>query len=191
MKTLLIMRHAKSSWKATDLSDRERPLNKRGKKDAPRMAEVIVEKELVPQHILTSPAVRSLDTAKALAASMHFSGEIEIVDALYMAEAEVYVEELRQVSDSFERVLLIGHNPGLESLLQILSGKLESLPTCTLAHLSLPVNSWADLKMDIEGELVDLIKPADIKQKSRKVKEPTKTKEKKEKRKDKKSKSSK
>jgi phosphohistidine phosphatase len=178
MKTLLIMRHAKSSWKDPEIRDRERPLNKRGKKDAPMMGEMILEKKLAPDHILTSPAVRSIDTAKALASSMLFTGELEVVEGLYMAEVETIVEILRQVSDRFERILLIGHNPGLESLLQILSGKVESLPTCTLAALTLPINSWQDLKMDVEGELVAIFKPGDLKQKGKKEKDHPKEKEK-------------
>ncbi len=162
MKTLLLMRHAKSSWKDTELSDIDRPLAKRGKKDAPFMGAVLKEKELVPQLILSSTAVRARQTAELVTAACNFSGEIRYLDDFYLAEPAAYLRGLALVPDDLERVMVIGHNPGLEGLLQILSGRIEALPTSTIAYLSLPVDSWHDLHDDTEGELLELLIPQEL-----------------------------
>ncbi len=180
MKTLLLMRHAKSSWKDTELSDIDRPLNKRGKKDAPFMGAVLKEKELVPQLILSSTAVRARQTVELMAAACNFSGEIRYLDSFYLAEPAAYLRGLAETPDSLERVMVIGHNPGLEGLLQILSGRIEALPTGTIAFLSLPVNTWGDLHEDTEGELLELLIPheLEVEEEEKKGKEKEKGKEK-------------
>ncbi len=180
MKTLLLMRHAKSSWKDTELSDIDRPLNKRGKKDAPYMGAVLKEKELVPQLILSSTAVRARQTAELVTAACSFSGEIRYLDYFYLAEPAAYLRGLTEVPDDLERVMVIGHNPGLEGLLQILSGRIEALPTGTIAYLSLPVSSWRDLHEDTEAELLELLIPRqlEVEEEEKKGKEKEKGKEK-------------
>ncbi len=181
MKTLLLMRHAKSSWKDTELSDIDRPLNKRGKKDAPFMGAVLEEKELIPQLILSSTAVRARQTAELVTAAFNFTGEIRYLDYFYLAEPAAYLRGLAEVPDDLERVMVIGHNPGLEGLLQILSGRIEALPTSTIAYLSLPVDSWHDLHEDTEGELLELLIPRQLEEaeeEEKKAKEKEKGKEK-------------
>ncbi len=162
VKTLLLMRHAKSSWKDTELSDIDRPLNKRGKRDAPFMGAVLKEKELVPQLVLSSTAVRARQTAELVAAACNFTGDVRYLDSFYLAEPSAYLRGLADVPDDLERVMVIGHNPGLEGLLQILSGRIEALPTSTIAFLSLPVSSWRDLHDDTEGELLELMIPREL-----------------------------
>lgn len=164
MKTLILMRHAKSSWKHPELKDHERGLNKRGKKDAPRMGKLLNDNELVPQRILTSTAERSRMTVEAVAGEMQFTGEVSYLDSLYMAEPDIYLELLSLMPDDLERILVVGHNPGLEGLLQILSGRVESLSTAAVAYLSLPIRSWKDIRAHQEvGELVALWTPHDTK----------------------------
>lgn len=162
MKTLLLMRHAKSSWKHPELADAERGLAKRGKKDAPTMGELLKEKELVPELILSSTAVRARQTAEAVVEASGYPGEATYQDALYMAEPEGYLAALRALPDGLERVMVVGHNPGLEGLLQLLSRRIEALPTSTIAYLSLPVQRWADLNEQCEGELVQVLHPDDL-----------------------------
>jgi phosphohistidine phosphatase len=159
MKTLLLMRHAKSSWKEPELADHERPLNKRGMKDAPYMGEVLKEKELLPQKILASTALRVRETVKGLAESSGYGGEVEFSDALYLAEPEGYLIALQALPETLERVMIIGHNPGLEGLLQLLSGRIESLSTGSIAFISLPIQNWGELNGQIEGELVEMFEP--------------------------------
>ena len=164
MKTVILMRHAKSSWKHPELKDHERGLNKRGKKEAPQMGILLKDNELVPQRILTSTAERSRMTAQAVVEAMHYTGDVSYLDALYMAEPEIYLELLSLMPDDVERILVIGHNPGLEGLLQILSGRVESLPTSAVAYLSLPIRSWKEVRDHEEaGELVALWTPHDVK----------------------------
>ncbi len=164
MKTLLLMRHAKSSWKHPEIKDHERGLNKRGKKDAPRMSKLLTDNELIPQRILTSTAERSRQTVDAVIEATGFSGEVSYLDSLYMAEPEIYLELLSLMPDDMERILVIGHNPGLEGLLQILSGRVESLPTAAIAYLSLPIHSWKEIRAhEAPGELVALWTPRELK----------------------------
>jgi phosphohistidine phosphatase len=170
MKSLLLMRHAKSSWKQADLPDHERPLNKRGKKDVPLMGSLIKEKELVPQKIMFSSALRSVETAKMLKDTSGFTGELDCLDSFYMAEPGGYVEPLQSLPDEIECVMVIGHNPGLEGLLQILSGQILSLTAGAVAHIVLPVDHWNEVSLDCEGELVETFSPHDIEKKVKKEK---------------------
>lgn len=162
MKTVLLMRHAKSSWKDPQPSDHDRPLNKRGLNDAPRMGRILHDRELVPQCILSSSALRARQTAEAIIPTSGYKEDILYLDQLYMAEADEYISVLRELSDSIERVMVIGHNPGLEMLLQMLSGQIESLPTAVIAHLVLPIHHWSELNSDTNGELIDIWRPKEL-----------------------------
>ena len=168
MKTLLLMRHAKSSWKHHNIEDHERPLNKRGKKDAPLMGKLIRDKELLPQDILSSSALRAKSTAEALTDSSDYKGKIIFLDSLYLAEPHAYFEELTKLPDDIERVMLIGHNPGIEGVAQMLSGQVVSMPTASIVYLVLPIDHWSDLNSDTQGELVEIWRPRDLKEKSKK-----------------------
>lgn len=159
MKTLLILRHAKSSWKHPELADHERPLNKRGKKDAPYVGQVLLDRELVPQRILSSTAARARQTAEAVVETCHYSGNVDYLDSLYMAEPQAILDTLRVLPDEVERVMLIGHNPGSEALLQSLTRQIVALPTAALAHLAVPIQTWKDLTLETDCELVELILP--------------------------------
>jgi phosphohistidine phosphatase len=162
MKTLLLMRHAKSSWKDQELSDHERPLNKRGRKDAPRMGQLLCDRELIPQRILCSSALRAKQTAEALVEAAGNQAELMVLDRLYLAEADEYISVLREQPDHLERLMVIGHNPGLETLLQMLSGRIESLPTAVIAHLVLPIQHWTELSGETKGEMIEIWKPKEI-----------------------------
>ena len=161
MKNLLLMRHGKSSWKDTSLSDHERPLKKRGRKDTARIAKLLSKKDLVPQFILCSNAKRARQTAKILMDESDFGGDIEYLDSFYMAEPAIFYEKLRLLPD-VESVMIIGHNPGLETLLQLLDGNISSLPTAAVSIISLPVDSWEDIDEDTTGELIEFWRPREL-----------------------------
>jgi phosphohistidine phosphatase len=161
MKTLLLMRHAKSSWKHPELSDRDRPLNKRGEKDAPKMGKLLKHEELIPQRIISSTAERAAKTAEAVAEKVDYKEEIFYLDTLYLAEPSVIIEQLHEIPDDIKRVLVVGHNPGLEGLVQILSRKVVSLSTATIAYFKLPIESWKELSTSTEGNLKELWEPKD------------------------------
>ncbi len=162
MKTLLLMRHAKSSWKDSDLKDFDRPLNKKGKKTAPLMGHMIADQELVPDRIISSPAVRARQTVEAFVKTSGYKGEIEYSEGYYMGEPAAYIEPLTKLPDDVERVLIVGHNPGLEALLQLLTSRIESLSTGAMAYLVLPVKHWQDLNKDTQGELIQLWLPREF-----------------------------
>lgn len=162
MKTLLLMRHAKSSWKDIELADHERPLKKRGHKDTFSIAKVLKKKDLIPDYIMSSSAVRSLETAQDLAEKLDYKGELSILDTLYMAEPKTYIDSIQSVPNDVERLLVVGHNPGLESLVQILGDKIDSMPTGGLAVISLPIETWADLSLETEDELSKMWRPDEL-----------------------------
>src|SRR6185295_4521548 len=124
-KTLLIMRHAKSSWKEAELADHERPLNKRGRRDAPAMGQVLRQHRLTPDAILSSTALRARETAAAVAEVCGFGGVISFHAEFYNDAPEAYFEVLAKLPDSVEIALLVAHNPGVEEFLAELTGEDE------------------------------------------------------------------
>lgn len=159
MKTLLIMRHAKSSWKDEELADHDRPLKKSGEYDAVQMGERILKNDLTPQRILSSTAKRALKTAELAAEACHHEEKIIATGKFYAAAPCDFVEVLRQLDDDDECVMVVGHNPDLEMLLESLTGAMESLPTAAVAQVTLPIDSWAELTEDTPGKLVHLWAP--------------------------------
>ena len=159
MKTLLILRHAKSSWKHTELSDHDRPLKKRGERAAPGMGELLVEEDLVPQLIISSTAKRALKTTELVAEACQYGGEVQPEPGLYGAGPMAYIRILREVPDVYQRVMIVGHNPGLEGLLEVLTGEAVWLPTAALAHIELPIDMWAEIREYVGGKLVNLWEP--------------------------------
>jgi phosphohistidine phosphatase len=157
------MRHAKSSWKEPDVTDHERPLKKRGKDDAHRMGKLLRSKKIVPEMIISSTAQRSRETAELLAESMKFKEAIIYSDALYMAEPSDILAEIAHHATKQKTVMVIGHNPGSEALLQILTGKVESLPTASIAYVTAKIDNWKDIKNSDSLKLKNLWRPKDLK----------------------------
>jgi phosphohistidine phosphatase len=162
MKTLLLLRHAKSSWKYPDLADHDRPLNKRGKQTAPRVGQLLKDENLLPDLILSSTAARAQTTARKVTKASGYAGEIRVTRDLYEAGPEAYLTALRAVADEHNRVLVVGHNPGLEELLEQLTDETEALPTAALALIELPINRWAELSEATEGKLVRVWRPKEL-----------------------------
>ncbi len=162
MKLLSILRHAKSSWSDSSLPDHDRPLNKRGARDAPRMGDLIREKGLVPDVILGSTALRARDTALAVAAATGFPDEVCFMKSLYGAGPDAYLEALSALSDDFEHAMVVGHNPGLEELVARVVGAPHTMPTAALALVELPVESWKELDSLPQGSLRGLWRPREL-----------------------------
>jgi phosphohistidine phosphatase len=162
MKTLLLMRHAKSSWKRAGLTDWERPLNKRGKRDGPRMGELLWEEDLVPELIVSSDALRARQTAEAVADAAGYEGEVTYLADLYHGTLAEYVDALASIPDQEGVVMVIGHNPDLQDVLEMLSGQMEPMPTGAIAHLKLPIERWSELRDDTEAELLQIWRPREI-----------------------------
>jgi len=144
MKQLLIMRHAKSSWKEPDIPDHERPLKKRGLKDAATMGKVLKNKEIVLDKIISSNAVRAADTAAIVAEKCGYKKDIDFTDKLYMAECQAILDLIQSQPDKLKTILVVGHNPGMEALVQLFSKKIESLPTSAIAFFQADIKKWKD-----------------------------------------------
>jgi phosphohistidine phosphatase len=162
MKTLLILRHAKSDWGNSRLADYDRPLNERGKGDAPRMGQLLRDEELVPDLIITSSAERAQTTAELAAIASGYENEITYTRRLYHAAPDAYIELLQEMGGDHACVMVVGHNPGIAYLVELLTGADEPMPTAALAQVELPINQWTELDESTEGKLVNVWIPREL-----------------------------
>jgi phosphohistidine phosphatase len=153
MKTLFLLRHAKSSWKQPELNDHDRPLNKRGKREAPLVGKYLKEHDLIPDLILSSTARRARDTAQATAEESGYTGEIEYNKDLYLSDTACYLDILQYLPDSVNRVLVVGHNPDMDDFLTLLTDVNEHMTTAALVQVDLPISSWHELNEATDGRL--------------------------------------
>lgn len=159
MRTLLVLRHGKSSRKHADLSDHDRSLTKRGKRDAPRVGQLLQLRRLSPGAIISSTAKRARRTAEEVAQSSTFNGRVRLEPRLYLADPATILDVVQRADAEAKRVMVVGHNPGLEELVARLTGNDACLPTAALAQISLPIDRWGDLRLSTEGQLVSLWRP--------------------------------
>ena len=145
MKTLLLMRHAKSSWDQDELTDFERPLNHRGQKDAPRMGRFLKQQNLIPDLIISSTAVRAATTATIVARMSGYEKGIHLTPALYESSLQDFLGVLEQIPDEVNSVLLVSHNPMLEEVTEYFSGSYSELPTAAIVHCQGEINSWSEI----------------------------------------------
>lgn len=150
MKRLILVRHAKSSWSDADLADFDRPLNERGKKDAPRMGKRLKERSTHPDIMLTSPAVRALHTCQVIAEVLDFPlAKIKTDRDLYHASDDQLlrvISRLPETSDKEQIVMLFGHNPGLTEFAErLLNETFDNIPTCGVVSAVLQVEKWKDV----------------------------------------------
>ncbi len=147
MKTLTLVRHAKSSWKNPGLPDRMRPLNKRGRRAAPMMGRRLAEQGPPVELIVSSPAVRAAETAEAMAEEMEYPwDEIVTDDGLYEADGAEILMVIERQDDWIDHLMLIGHNPGLTELVNTLAhAGVENVPTCGVVRLVYDVEYWAQI----------------------------------------------
>jgi phosphohistidine phosphatase len=170
MKELMLWRHAKSSWTSREQEDRQRPLNRRGRRAAAAVAAWLATRKLRPDHILCSPARRTRETADVLRNTLADLPMIELDPALYLAEGEELLQRIRRAPAAAGRLMVIGHNEGIWDLARVLAQKgqpadLASLqakyPTGALAWLRLPITQWSELGQ-LDGELLHFVRPRDI-----------------------------
>ncbi len=144
MKNLILIRHAKSSWKYPELDDFDRPLNNRGKRDAPIMGEHLAQQEIMPDLILSSPAKRAIKTAGIISQKTDFPLKNIIEDEkIYAASYSTLLSIIQQIEDGYESVLLIGHNPAITQLAVFLTNHLiENIPTCGVVSVTFETTAW-------------------------------------------------
>jgi phosphohistidine phosphatase len=146
MKTLFVIRHAKSSWDDPALPDKDRPLDDRGKRDAPKMGKRLAKRDVNPDLILSSPAMRALTTAQIIARKLDYKlQDIVVDDRLYAGEMDDLLNVIQQLDDKLERVMLVGHNPELTELAYRLSSGITHMPTCAVAELTFDAKSWSNI----------------------------------------------
>lgn len=145
MKKLFIIRHAKSDWSDESLDDFDRPLNKRGLKNAPFMAKLLKKKDIKPDLILSSPAIRALSTAQIIAKKIGYKKAVFTNLDMYEAQSETLEKIINDIDDKNKIVFLIGHNPGLSGLINILSEMDEDIPTCAVVEIDFDTNSWKNI----------------------------------------------
>jgi phosphohistidine phosphatase len=160
MRRLALLRHAKSSWDNTGLSDFERPLNKRGLSDAPRMGKLMSEKGVKPGAIVSSSAVRARTTAELAGKELGIRpDEIRLTDALYLASASEMLSALDELAANDQNAILVGHNPGISSLAnRIADARIDHLPTAACFYIEAEINSWQELAGGT-GHLVFFARP--------------------------------
>lgn len=161
MKTLLLMRHAKSSWKDAALRDFDRPLNRRGLLAAPLMAAFMRRKKLRPDLILASPAERARQTAALVIEHAGLSSELRYDERIYEADAPRLLEVVSQADERADELMLVGHNPGMEDLIKALTGADELMPTAALARVELDVEKWARVRPQT-GRLAWVARPREL-----------------------------
>jgi phosphohistidine phosphatase len=156
MKQLYIIRHAKSSWGDFTLPDFERPLNERGKTDAPVMAKRLLAKKIKIDAFVSSPAKRAKKTCKLFCHEFDVKEDkIILIDNLYQAHAEMFFEIVKGLDNKYEHVAIFAHNPGITEFANRLCKKvkIDDMPTCSIFAVQTDIKHWSDLK-DAENEFL-------------------------------------
>ena len=154
-KTLYLVRHAKSSWKEAFLDDKDRPLNKRGRRSAPEMGNRMVAQGHQPDLIISSPANRAYTTAQMIAEQLGYdiSAIIQEEDLYFSGPAKMQ-DVLKAVDDRYQSVMMVGHNPAMTYLMNDLGNtSIDNMPTCAIAIIGFDIASWADLH-SVHGTLL-------------------------------------
>ena len=147
MKTLMLVRHAKSSWDHPGISDHDRPLNHRGRRDAPDMGRRLAERGLVPDRILSSTALRAHTTAQLMAEALGFDVDDIIVDErLYAASADEVLQVIGELDNEVGTAMVVGHNPETASLAHRFSRDVGEMPTCAVAVFTFDEDGWYELE---------------------------------------------
>jgi phosphohistidine phosphatase len=162
MKTLLLLRHAKSSRDDPSLRDFDRPLNDRGQDDAGLLGQYLRDQQPVVDAVITSPAQRALRTTELFLQAANISLEPALDERIYEAGLRRLLRVVSEIDPSNATVLLVGHNPGMEELVESLTGQSVRLPTAALAAIDLSIDQWHDARPR-SGKLRDLITPKELK----------------------------
>lgn len=146
MKTIFLIRHAKSSWEDYSLKDIERPLNTRGKRDAPFMSKVFQAKEGIPELLISSPALRAKTTAYIFAEQLGIpQSEVRIVKEIYEAYTTEILYIIKEIENDYNTIVLFGHNPSITDVANIFGDQyVPNVPTCGIIKISSSAESWAD-----------------------------------------------
>lgn len=161
-RRVIVLRHAKSSWK-TDAGDHDRPLNKRGQRDAPAVAARLAELGWSPERVISSDATRTRETWGLMADAFDPAPEVTFTPELYLAGPEEVANALTGLSDDVTTVMVVGHNDGWEQVVTWLSDACEAMTTCNAALLSVEADCWAEAIFLAPGwTLHDVVRPKEL-----------------------------
>lgn len=154
-RMLTLVRHAKSSWNNDGLQDFDRPLNNRGLRVAPEMGQRLAREKYNAETIISSPALRAMTTAQIIAEEIGFKVDLISLNAdIYEASLDLLVNLVTHINESFNSVMLVGHNPGFTVLANYLSNaKIDNMPTCSIAQIKFTAESWSAIS-EHSGELI-------------------------------------
>ena len=161
MRTLYLLRHAKSSWKDETLRDFDRPLKRRGRKAAEQMGQVLAEEKLKSPLVISSPAVRARETTELVLESAEFKVKPRFEERIYEADVPTLRDVVHSIPDSSEVAIMVGHNPGFENLLGYLTGDHRHMPTCALAKIEFDVANWSEVSEE-SGRLEVFVTPREL-----------------------------
>ena len=161
MRTLYLLRHAKSSWKDAALADFERPLKGRGREAAEAMGRFLASKKVDLSLLISSPSVRTRQTVELLLRHAKLGVEPQFDQRIYEASLFTLVQVVSELPDDKQTVMLVGHNPGMEELLACLTRESRHMPTCALARISLDSSSWKEVGRS-SGSLEWFVTPKDL-----------------------------
>ncbi len=147
MKTIYLIRHAKSDWSNAFLDDFDRDLNKRGKKSITIMAKVLKEKKIKPDIIISSPAKRTKSTIERLLKKLEFKEKITYLNKLYLADSEAILSIIKNIDNKYDSVFIIGHNPGLTDFVNLMTNvNINNIPTLGIIEMKCESEEWRDCK---------------------------------------------
>ena len=160
-RILLLLRHAKSSWKNKAVDDHDRPLNKRGKRDAIKMGKYLRKINLIPDAIISSSAHRAVETTTLVCRHCDYDRLVEINFTFHKNGVDSYIRSISQTSVDRTILLLIGHNPDLEELVSMLTHRSIKMTTCTLVQINLYIPNWNNIisQHDFRSEIMNIWKP--------------------------------
>lgn len=161
MRTLYLLRHAKSSWKDASLRDFDRPLKRRGRKAAELMGEVLATEKLKSPLVISSPAVRARETTELVLESGGLDVKPRFEERIYEADVRTLLDVVRSISGKAETAIMVGHNPGFENLMAYFTGDNRHMPTCALAKIEFDVASWSEVAEGM-GRLESFMTPKEI-----------------------------
>ncbi|WP_442508301.1 SixA phosphatase family protein [Novipirellula sp. SH528] len=158
-RRLILMRHAKSDWADEGLSDHDRPLNKRGKRDAPQMAEWLREIDCLPDVVLSSSAVRTRETAELMQDSFRSDVVVSYIESLYLATPETICSVISSDSCDASTVMVLAHNPGMAYLVSQLAGQMVDMPTAAIAIFDVSIADWSKFRLSSPVKLEHFMRP--------------------------------
>ena len=156
---LLLMRHGRATAPEPSGGDAERVLHERGKEEALAVGALLVKMNLRPEYVMCSSAARAVQTARKVADTCDFSGELNVDKRLYLAEPSVYFDVFSELERGMRRLLVVGHNPGISDLVEQMTGKIRSMPTAAVAIVRLQVTEMHQIERRSRARLTDFLLP--------------------------------